>query len=424
MRVPRQACRLTEELGTRMSKHTRCFNTIAGPGTARGKWHAAGGSSAGGPARVPGAGSLRRAPCVWAGRRDVLLCPSAKRGTTGGEQYGGVLDDAIVCWTSTRPRRRQCSWRRQALIPSLLSVAILTQGRWHRTRRFLSASGTIPGIPRPPTGLPLLCAPHLLPHGRRRARSRGMAFPGTTSPILAAHSTDRCPPTLTGCAAAPGDAPNQVGLGLSALLTVFRRDLHVTARRHDDVSTVHNSVGSGIRQILALPGARHGLRCRLPNYLETLTAEENSMRTRRWYRNPLIGALILSVAALIVSAVHTPRAVAEPCAHEPTIASLYHCVHHAAMMGHIDNQGVVRSLLAKVSAAGAARRPRRGCGGCCHSQGLHPGSAGTIGQAHQARLCCPPGQSRRDGDRGTVELTSGPHDRGRPRGCPLSWISY
>jgi len=38
----------------------------------------------------------------------------------------------------------------------------------------------------------------------------------------------------------------------------------------------------------------------------------------------------------------------------PTIAALQMCVHHAAAMGHIDNEGIVRSLHAKLDAAEAA----------------------------------------------------------------------
>ncbi len=43
------------------------------------------------------------------------------------------------------------------------------------------------------------------------------------------------------------------------------------------------------------------------------------------------------------------------CDHDATtIASLHHCLMHAAGEGHIDNPGVVRSLTAKVDAAQAA----------------------------------------------------------------------
>lgn len=38
------------------------------------------------------------------------------------------------------------------------------------------------------------------------------------------------------------------------------------------------------------------------------------------------------------------------CDHD-TVESLYHCVQHAADMGHISNAGVANSLLAKVDAA-------------------------------------------------------------------------
>jgi len=45
----------------------------------------------------------------------------------------------------------------------------------------------------------------------------------------------------------------------------------------------------------------------------------------------------------------------EQCPHpEHTIQALRDCVVHAAEMGHIDNQGVANSLLAKLDAAQAA----------------------------------------------------------------------
>ena len=45
----------------------------------------------------------------------------------------------------------------------------------------------------------------------------------------------------------------------------------------------------------------------------------------------------------------------DECPHEATIQSLRTCVQHAAEHGHIDNQGVTRSLLAKLNAAQAAQ---------------------------------------------------------------------
>jgi hypothetical protein len=51
----------------------------------------------------------------------------------------------------------------------------------------------------------------------------------------------------------------------------------------------------------------------------------------------------------------TARAqTADDCALTPTIASLTTCVEHAASQGIIDNQGVTKSLLAKLGAAQAA----------------------------------------------------------------------
>jgi hypothetical protein len=65
-------------------------------------------------------------------------------------------------------------------------------------------------------------------------------------------------------------------------------------------------------------------------------------------------ALLLAVIALLLV---TPTAFAQDehmCAHDATIASLHHCVMHAATVGHIDNQGVANSLLKKLDAAQAA----------------------------------------------------------------------
>jgi hypothetical protein len=42
------------------------------------------------------------------------------------------------------------------------------------------------------------------------------------------------------------------------------------------------------------------------------------------------------------------------CMHEPTVLAVRDCVVHAAHAGHIDNQGVTQSLLAKLDAAQAA----------------------------------------------------------------------
>lgn len=51
----------------------------------------------------------------------------------------------------------------------------------------------------------------------------------------------------------------------------------------------------------------------------------------------------------------TPVFASEACPHpEPTIQALQDCVTHASAMGHIDNQGVANSLLAKLTSAQTA----------------------------------------------------------------------
>ena len=63
----------------------------------------------------------------------------------------------------------------------------------------------------------------------------------------------------------------------------------------------------------------------------------------------------LALIALGLAAPVQARAQAmDDCPHAPTIASLRTCVQHAADHGHIDNPGIVRSLIAKLDAAQAA----------------------------------------------------------------------
>ncbi|MCL4859755.1 MAG: hypothetical protein KJZ93_10140 [Caldilineaceae bacterium] len=64
-------------------------------------------------------------------------------------------------------------------------------------------------------------------------------------------------------------------------------------------------------------------------------------------------ALMLVVANLLFT---TPVLAddAHGCMHEPTIQALRDCVSHAVHAGHITNQGVANSLLAKLDAAQAA----------------------------------------------------------------------
>ena len=56
-----------------------------------------------------------------------------------------------------------------------------------------------------------------------------------------------------------------------------------------------------------------------------------------------------------------PRIAAMECPDpmEPTIESLHHCVMHAADMEHIDNDGIARSLEAKLETAQAAQDRRQ-----------------------------------------------------------------
>lgn len=63
--------------------------------------------------------------------------------------------------------------------------------------------------------------------------------------------------------------------------------------------------------------------------------------------------VILSIVSLMIT---TPVLAADEhgCVHELTIQSLRNCVVHATDVGHIDNQGIANSLLAKLDAAQAA----------------------------------------------------------------------
>lgn len=67
----------------------------------------------------------------------------------------------------------------------------------------------------------------------------------------------------------------------------------------------------------------------------------------------LVIVLTLLVLSLIAPLPTRAQSMGE-CPHEATIQSLHTCVQHAAELGHIDNQGVASSLLAKLNAAQAA----------------------------------------------------------------------
>ena len=68
----------------------------------------------------------------------------------------------------------------------------------------------------------------------------------------------------------------------------------------------------------------------------------------------LLIALALLVLGLIAPVPARAQAMDE-CPQEATIQSLRTCVQHAAEHGHISNQGVTYSLLAKLDAAQAAQ---------------------------------------------------------------------
>jgi hypothetical protein len=60
---------------------------------------------------------------------------------------------------------------------------------------------------------------------------------------------------------------------------------------------------------------------------------------------------LIAVALGLSAAAPASAAEMEHCSHEATIAALRTCVEHAIDHGHIDNQGVGRSLLAKLDSA-------------------------------------------------------------------------
>ncbi len=62
----------------------------------------------------------------------------------------------------------------------------------------------------------------------------------------------------------------------------------------------------------------------------------------------IVGALLLLAAPAFAADTMTCDNM------DATIASLHHCVMHAYDMGHIDNQGVANSLMARLDAAQAA----------------------------------------------------------------------
>lgn len=67
-----------------------------------------------------------------------------------------------------------------------------------------------------------------------------------------------------------------------------------------------------------------------------------------------VAPLVIAVAFGLVMARSARAEEMCPDHSGTTIESLHHCVTHAYEMGHIDNGGVARSLLAKVNAAQAA----------------------------------------------------------------------
>ena len=68
--------------------------------------------------------------------------------------------------------------------------------------------------------------------------------------------------------------------------------------------------------------------------------------------------LLLAILAVVLFALVAPLPASaqemDACPHTLTIESLRICVQHSADHGHIDNPGVVQSLIAKVNAAEAA----------------------------------------------------------------------
>ena len=75
------------------------------------------------------------------------------------------------------------------------------------------------------------------------------------------------------------------------------------------------------------------------------------------YRRSTMRLLLIALTVLVLGLIAPVPARAQAmddCLHEATIQSLRACVHHAAEHGHIDNQGITRSLLAKLDAAQAA----------------------------------------------------------------------
>ena len=74
-------------------------------------------------------------------------------------------------------------------------------------------------------------------------------------------------------------------------------------------------------------------------------------------RGRIVFAVLALVGMLAFAGLHAPVASAQEsddCPLVETIPSLQACVQHAADIGLIDNQGVTRSLLAKLDAAQAA----------------------------------------------------------------------
>jgi hypothetical protein len=77
------------------------------------------------------------------------------------------------------------------------------------------------------------------------------------------------------------------------------------------------------------------------------------MRRVRYF---FLALVWLALSLSFVSRAHASDGM--DCDHD-TVESLYHCVQHAADMGHISNAGVANSLLVKVAAADDALARQR-----------------------------------------------------------------
>jgi len=121
-----------------------------------------------------------------------------------------------------------------------------------------------------------------------------------------------------------------------------------------DIETAkYKSEYKGQTYYFCAPGCKATFDKNPENYLKSNNDDhgEHTHQACRWLR--ILTAFIVFLGITMGLFVGKPVLAEshEHCSHEATIAALRDYVNHAAEAGHIDNSGIVKSLLAKLDAA-------------------------------------------------------------------------